>query len=103
MVACVVPSYAWCSGSDAIPPAALQAQGIIQLPSPSKRSIPSTSKVDPMDIIEISDSDSDNELQRLQARVKELEAKRAHKRVKREPDDKTEVKQESIGTVIDLT
>ncbi|KAL0067693.1 hypothetical protein AAF712_005133 [Marasmius tenuissimus] len=80
----------------------LQANGIA--PPPERTTDDATRiKPDQDDIIEISDEDESEELERLRKRVKTLEGKeaeRAAKRVKREP----EVKHELVaGEVIDLT
>ncbi|KAI3615208.1 hypothetical protein WG66_003675 [Moniliophthora roreri] len=80
------------------------AFGIGHYPPPSlKRPGPSTSQAEPGDAIEISDDDDSDELERLRARVKELEAQRPQKKVKREPKVKAEIRHEAIKAFIDLT
>ncbi|ESK95052.1 hypothetical protein Moror_13898 [Moniliophthora roreri MCA 2997] len=85
------------------PLSVLQAHGIIQPPPSLKRPGPSTSQAEPGDAIEISDDDDSDELERLRARVKELEAQRPQKKVKREPKVKAEIRHEAIKAFIDLT
>ncbi|KAK7031159.1 hypothetical protein VNI00_013574 [Paramarasmius palmivorus] len=84
------------------PLAMLQANGIASPPSPTRKR---PLDVHPDDVIEISDgSGEEQELERLQARVEELEARRSRKRIKAESGVKKEVKREPIiGGFIDLT
>ncbi|ESK86715.1 hypothetical protein Moror_15205 [Moniliophthora roreri MCA 2997] len=84
----------------------LQANGIAPPPTPQTRKRPSTKQDPDPEVIDIT-GDSDDEIERLEARLKLLKDKRAanpHKKVKMEPKVKTEVKTEPLREeFIDLT